>query len=40
MHEMYVEPSKRHANIIIPEGGHNKEAVNMLMERINAHINA
>ena len=40
MHEMYVEPSKRHANIIIPEGGHNMVAVNMLMERINAHINA
>ena len=39
MHEMYVEPSKRHANIIIPEGGHNMVAVNMLMERINAHIN-
>lgn len=40
MHEMYVEPSKRYANIIIPEGGHNMVAVNMLMERINAHINA
>ena len=40
MHEMYVEPSKRHSNIIIPEGGHNMVAVNMLMERINAHINA
>ena len=40
MHEMYVEPPKRHANIIIPEGGHNMVAVNMLMERINAHINA
>lgn len=39
MHEMYVEPSKRYANIIIPEGGHNMVAVNMLMERINAHIN-
>ena len=40
MHEMYVEPSKRYANIIIPEGGHNMVAVNMLIERINAHINA
>ncbi len=38
MHEMYVEPSKRYANIIIPEGGHNMVAVNMLTERINAHI--
>ena len=40
MHEMYVEPSKRYANIIIPEGGHTMVAVNRLMERINAHINA
>lgn len=39
MHEMYVEPSKRYADIIIPEGGHNIVAVNMLMERIRAHIN-
>ena len=38
MHEMYVEPSKRYADIIIPEGGHNLVAVDMLMERINAHI--
>lgn len=38
MHEMYVEPSKRYANIIIPEGGHNLVAVAMLTERINAHI--
>ena len=39
-HELYVEPTKRYANIIIPDGGHNMVAVNMLMERINAHINA
>lgn len=37
MHEMYVEPSKRFADIIIPEGGHNLVAVGMLIERINAH---
>ncbi len=40
MHEMYVEPSKRNADIIIPEGGHNLVALDMLIERINAHINA
>lgn len=39
MHEMYVEPSKRNANIIIPEGGHNLVAMDMLIERINAHVN-
>lgn len=37
MHEMYVEPSKRFADIIIPEGGHNLVAMDMLIERINAH---
>lgn len=38
MHEMYVEPSKRFADIIIPEGGHNLVAMDMLIERINAHV--
>lgn len=40
MHEMYVEPSKRNADIIIPEGGHNLVALDMLIERINAHIDS
>ena len=34
MHEMYVEPSKRNADIIVPEGGHNLVAMDMLIERI------
>ena len=38
MHEMYVEPSKHNADIIIPEGGHNLVAMDMLIERINAHV--
>ena len=38
MHEMYVEPSKRNADIIVPEGGHNLVAMDMLIERINAHV--
>lgn len=38
MHEMYVEPSKRNADIIVPEGGHNLVALDMLTERIRAHI--
>lgn len=38
MHEMYVEPSKRMADIIIPEGGYNLVAIDMLIERINAHF--
>lgn len=38
MHEQFVEPSKRNADIIIPEGGHNLVAMDMLIERINAHV--
>ena len=38
MHEQFVEPSKRNADIIIPEGGHNQVAMEMLMERVRAHI--
>lgn len=34
MHEDFVEPSKKHADIIIPEGGHNQVAVNMLLFQI------
>lgn len=38
MHERYVEPSKRNADIIVPEGGHNKVALELLMERVRAHL--
>ena len=38
MHEQFVEPSKRRADLIIPEGGHNKVAMRMVMERVRAHI--
>ena len=36
MHEQFVEPSKKNANIIIPEGGYNVVALEMLNERIHA----
>lgn len=36
MHEQFVEPSKKHADIIIPEGGYNVVALEMLNERINS----
>jgi uridine kinase len=36
MHLEFVEPSKRHAHIIIPEGGENFVAVDMLVARIEA----
>ena len=31
MHEEFVEPSKRYADIIIPRGGENKAGINMLI---------
>ena len=38
MHEQFVEPSKRCADIIIPEGGRNLVALEMLIQRVKAHI--
>ena len=34
MHEQFTEPTKRHADIIIPEGGHNKVAVDIITANI------
>jgi len=39
MHEQFVEPSKKYADIIIPQGGENLVALHMLIDRINALIN-
>lgn len=36
MHEQFVEPYKKYADIIVPEGGYNTVAVEMLNERISA----
>ena len=38
MHEEFVEPSKRYADVIIPEGGFNSVAVAMLIENIRSLI--
>ena len=38
MHEQFVEPSKRKADIIIPEGGENKVALEMLIQRVKKHL--
>ena len=38
MHDEFVEPSKRYADIIIPEGGFNSVAVSMLIHNINSLI--
>jgi len=34
MHLQFVEPSKRYADIIIPEGGHNAVAIDLLVTKI------
>lgn len=34
MHLEFVEPSKRYADVIIPEGGHNTAALDMVVARI------
>ncbi|MBE6980602.1 MAG: uridine kinase [Ruminococcaceae bacterium] len=38
MHEKYVEPSKKHADLVVPEGGKNLVALDMIMGRIERHI--
>ena len=38
MHEEFVEPSKKYADVIIPEGGFNSVAVGMLIESIRSII--
>lgn len=39
MHLEYVEPSKRYADIVIPEGGYNEVAVDLLFTKIDAIAN-
>ncbi len=38
MHEQFVEPSKRNANIIVPEGGYNQPAMEMIRNQIWRHL--
>jgi len=38
MHLAFVEPSKYFADIIIPEGGHNRVALDMIMARLRAML--
>jgi uridine kinase len=34
MHMQFVEPSKRYADLIVPEGGHNKVAIDLVKTKI------
>ncbi len=38
MHEQFVEPSKKNADLIVPEGGKNLIALEMIIGRIQRHI--
>ena len=38
MHEAFVEPSKKNAHVIIPEGGRNQVALDMVIGRIRQHL--
>ncbi len=38
MHEAFVEPSKRYADIIVPEGGKNAVALDMIIRRVEHHL--
>ena len=38
MHEKYVEPSKKYANLVVPEGGKNLVALDMILGRIQRHL--
>ena len=38
MHEQFVEPSKRKADLIVPEGGHNLVALELLIKWVDNHL--
>lgn len=38
MHEQFIEPSKKYAHIIIPEGGSNHVAVDLLITKIKSIV--
>ena len=38
MHEQFVEPTRKYADIVVLEGGHNLVALDLIMQRISGHI--
>ena len=34
MHELHIEPTKRYADLIVPQGGNNKVAIRLLTDYI------
>jgi uridine kinase len=40
MHLEFVEPSKRYADVIVPRGGHNPVAIEMIVAKIARRLHA
>lgn len=40
MHQQFIEPCKRYADLIIPQGGHNRVAIDILTQYIKKHLEA
>ena len=38
MHQLHIEPAKKYADIIVPEGGHNEVAINLLTDYIKSRL--
>lgn len=38
MHEQFIEPCKRYADLIVPQGGHNNAAINMLAKFVKQQL--
>lgn len=38
MHQLHIEPCKKFADIIVPEGGHNEVAINLLTDYIKSRL--
>ncbi len=38
MHNLHIEPAKKYADIIVPQGGHNEVAINLLTDYIKSRL--
>lgn len=38
MHEQFVQPSRQYADLVVPAGGHNLVALDMITQRVRSHI--
>jgi uridine kinase len=38
MHDQFIAPTKEHADVVIPHGGHNDVAVDLLLEFVTSRL--